>query len=64
MDANAKNKTWRSPDTNERSSRLELITQQHGMNIANYSLFDDQLAFIPAGTSFVDITIVGDQDLP
>jgi hypothetical protein len=61
MDANAKNKTWRSPDTNERGSRLELITQKHGMNIANYSLFNDQSAFIPAGTSYVDITIVGDQ---
>ena len=61
MDANAKNKTWRSPDTNERGSRLELITQQYGMNIANYLLFEDQSAFIPAGTSFVDVTIIGDQ---
>ena len=58
VDSNAKNTVWSSCCTDRKGSYLESILLQLQLNIANIHI--DQLDFVPGGTSFVDLTLVGD----
>lgn len=59
MDSNAKNPLWNSSGNDSRGRDLEALTIKHKLNIANRPRAD--LDFVPTGTSFVDITLAGDQ---
>jgi ribonuclease HI len=58
-DANAKNTIWGSRETNQKGRYLESLCSQNSLNIANHGLGGDH--FIPAGTSFIDVTLFGDK---
>jgi ribonuclease HI len=60
-DANAKNTLWGSQDTNEKGRNLETLCNLNDLNIANSGIDADADAFVPAGTSFIDVTLFGDK---
>ena len=58
-DANAKNKIWNSPRTDNAGLELEHIFRSNALSVANvdYSV----LSHKPSNTQFLDISLVGDQ---
>jgi hypothetical protein len=59
LGANARNVLCNSSNTYLRGQNFETIIQIQKLNIANIP--KAELDFVPKGTSFVDITVVGDQ---
>ncbi|EFX65471.1 hypothetical protein DAPPUDRAFT_333142 [Daphnia pulex] len=57
VDSNALNKIWNSKCTNARWTELESVISDNCLQILNQPL--DQLPFVPAGTSFLDLTLAG-----
>ena len=57
VDSNALNKIWNSKCTNARGTELESVISDNCLQILNQPL--DQLSFVPAGTSFLDLTLAG-----
>jgi hypothetical protein len=58
-DSNAKKPLWNSCGNDSRGRELEDLITWHKLNIVNRPRAD--LDFLPKGTSFVDITLTGDQ---
>jgi hypothetical protein len=58
-DSNAKKPLWNSCGKDSHGRELENLITRHKLNIVNRPHAD--LDFIPKGTSFVDITLAGDQ---
>ncbi|KAI9551053.1 hypothetical protein GHT06_007657 [Daphnia sinensis] len=58
-DVNARSRLWNSTSNDKRGSDLESLLVCSRLNIVNRSL--TELNFVPAGTSFVDLTLAGDQ---
>ncbi|KZS07320.1 Uncharacterized protein APZ42_028989 [Daphnia magna] len=57
IDSNALSKVWNSKLTNSRGIELELLIAKHFLCILNRPLAE--LEFVPAGTSFIDISLAG-----
>lgn len=57
-DANAKNKIWNSPRTNNAGLELEHIFRQNALSVANVDC--SVLSHKPSNTQFLDISLVGD----
>lgn len=58
-DSNGKSNIWNSVCTDKLGSDLEAFLPLHKLNIANRQL--EQLDFFPGGTSFIGLTLTGDQ---
>lgn len=58
LDANARSQLWGSERTDQNGTRIESLLYEQRLLLANKALED--LTFIPAGTSFIDITLYGD----
>ncbi len=61
IDSNALNKIWNSKCTNARWTEWESVISDNCLQILNQPL--DQLSFVPAGTSFLDLTLAGSSAL-
>jgi DNA-directed RNA polymerase len=57
IDSNSLSKLWNSKSTNVRGLDLEFLISKHFLNILNIPL--NQLDFVPPGTSFLDVSLVG-----
>ncbi len=57
LDSNARNVLWNSRRTDDRGRELENLALRSGLSFANRR--KEELGFVPAGTSFVDVTLVG-----
>ncbi|KAI9555026.1 hypothetical protein GHT06_020320 [Daphnia sinensis] len=61
VDSNAMNKLWNSKITNKRGLEIESLIHNHNLSLLNRPAA--KLDFVPAGTSFLDITLAGDKIL-
>ena len=59
MDSNAKNQLWNSIYTDQKGIDFEQLALVSKLNVMNATL--DSLKFVPGGTSFVDVTLAGDE---
>ncbi|EFX65223.1 hypothetical protein DAPPUDRAFT_333405 [Daphnia pulex] len=59
IDINERNKIWGSSSTTQIGHSLEQIISAHNLNIANRD--PAECSCIPPGTSFIDVTAVGDK---
>ena len=57
-DANARNQLWNSSSTDRKGSELEHLLIRNELNVCNKHR--SRLNFVPSGTSFIDVTIMGD----
>lgn len=58
-DTNAKNIIWNSNCTDQKGLDVEHLLFCHGLSVANKPR--DELNFLPTGTSFMDVTLVGEE---
>lgn len=59
LDSNAKNVLWNSRRTDDKGSELENLALLSGLSFANRR--KEELSFVPGGTSFVDVTLIGSE---
>ena len=59
VDSNAKNQLWNSVYTDQKDTDFEQLALVSKLNVMNATI--DSLKFVPGGTSFVDVTLAGDQ---
>ena len=59
VDSNAKNQLWNSIYTDQKGIDFEQLALVSKLNVMNATL--DSLNFVPGGTSFVDVTLAGDE---
>ncbi|XP_045023743.1 LOW QUALITY PROTEIN: uncharacterized protein LOC123468139 [Daphnia magna] len=59
-DANARSRMWDSPFNDKRGSDLESLLACSNLRVVNQP--HSELDFVPAGTTFVDLTLAGDKD--
>lgn len=59
FDANARNPLWNSARAGSRGKDLEMLSFNSKLTVANAPC--ETLDFVPTGTSFVDVTLRGDQ---
>ncbi|KZS06380.1 Uncharacterized protein APZ42_030179 [Daphnia magna] len=57
MDSNAKSPVWNSHSTDKKGKELENLIARFFLKVENANA--DSLNFIPAGTAFVDVTLLG-----
>lgn len=58
LDSNAKSVCWNSVRTDEKGRELEELASRFSLSVANVGR--ENLPFVPAATSFVDVTLRGD----
>jgi len=59
MDANAHNPLWNSTFTDDKGRELEDLMLSNQLDLLNVPAAE--LAWVPAGTSFIDVTLAGDE---
>lgn len=58
IDSNAKNPLWNSRVLDKKGRELEHLINQHSLYIVNTP--KEKLSFLPTGSSFLDVTLAGD----